>query len=124
LCPFEAVPDNSTKKTKSFGLRFAPDLRADLDEAAKASGLNSPEALRIAAEAMVAAYRKVGRIPRDMEIRQAIIGDAADLASLVERLQAVAESQSPYLTNNKKPPKPASREASTGPVALVSDRPA
>jgi antitoxin component of RelBE/YafQ-DinJ toxin-antitoxin module len=112
------------KKTSQIILRLDPELDRQFRNAINSSGMSIAEALRAAAEAMVTAHRKHGRIPKDMEIRQDHIGDLLDVNELLGRVQAVAEAQALYTTNNKKPPKPASREASTGPVALVSDRPA
>jgi hypothetical protein len=115
------------KKSDSFGVRFDPELRSELEKAAGASDMTSAEALRLAAKAMITAYAKYGRIPKDMEIRQAHIGDMLDLNELLSRVQAVAEGQAVYhaLPQPKKPPgRPSPKEGGTGPVVLVSDRPA
>lgn len=67
------------------------------DEALAASGMTPQDALRMAAQAMVIAHLKFGKIPRDMEIRQAQIGNMDDMRDLLRRAIAIGESQqAPY----------------------------
>lgn len=114
------------KKSDPFGVRFdSEEQRLRFAEACDASGLAPAEALRIAAQAMVTAYSKFGRIPRDMEIRQAQIGDNSDMEDLLRRAVTLGEqAHAPYRID--KPPKDhnKSRPHGAGPDALVSDQPA
>jgi antitoxin component of RelBE/YafQ-DinJ toxin-antitoxin module len=68
------------KKTAQIILRLDPELDAQFREVIDLSGLTITEALRSAASAMVGAHKRLGRIPKDMEIRQAQV----DLSSPAE----------------------------------------
>lgn len=125
------MPPKRAKKTETFGLRFEPELRARFNEAVAASDMTPAEALRIAAQAMVVAYLTLGKIPRDMEVKQAQIGNVEDIHGLLERVRAIAESQGPYFAHKPKtgqltptppgkPPDKSQRHRGDGPRRAVS----
>ena len=109
------------KKSDPFGVRFDSDeQRRRFVEACEGSGLAPADALRMGAQAMVIAFQRFGKIPRDMEIRQAQIGDIGDMQDLLRRAVAIGEkTQGPYiLPKSTKPPnKP--RPHGAGPDADV-----
>lgn len=110
------VTATAPKKTDQIFLRLDGELGLQFGRAVKASGLSPQDALRMGAQAMVTAFLKFGKIPRDMEIRQAQIGDPVDMQDLLRRAVAIGEkSQAPYLI--EKPPKPPvkSRKHGAGP---------
>lgn len=69
------MPDPKPKKTQQIILRLEPRTNRDLRAAVQASEMTIAEALRLAANAMIIAQGRFGKIPRDMEIRQAPVGD-------------------------------------------------
>lgn len=122
------------KKSQQIILRLEEGTDAALRQAVKASGLTITEALRLAANALIIASDRFGKIPRDMEIRQAQVGDIDDMKDLLRRAVAIGEGgQEPYLPAAKppvnppskpgakdKPPDKSQRHRGDGPRAKVS----
>lgn len=93
----------SAKKNQQILVRLSDELDRRFVRACEQSDISPQDALRRAAQAMVIAHEKFGRIPSDMEIRQAQIGDMTDIFSLLDRVRAVAEEQAVYETARKLP---------------------
>ncbi len=80
-------------KSDPFGVRFdSEEQRARFVEACQQSDLAPADALRMGAQAMVVAFQKFGKIPRDMEVRQAPIGAIDDMKDLLRRAVAIGEA--------------------------------
>lgn len=85
------------KKSGPVGVRFSSEEQhARFLEACTGSNVAPQDALRMAAQAMIIAYQRFGRIPRDMEIRQAQIGDTGDMQDLLRRAVAIMEENGGY----------------------------
>lgn len=69
--------------TDLFGLRINSAELVEFRQAARVSGMKPQEAMRLAITAMNAAYRRYGRIPRDMEIRQKVFDQAEPIKEAV-----------------------------------------
>ncbi len=98
--PPKSSPDQG-KKSDLIGLRLEPVLRKEFTAAAKASDLTIQDALRLAAQAMVNARQKLGRIPKDMEIRQATVGPADDAIETIRKAVEILFPGAPSLTAEK-----------------------
>lgn len=119
------------KKSEPYGVRFdTEEQRLLFAEACDKSGIAPPDALRLAAKALVACYNTNGRIPRDMRIVQdylAITEDQKRLMHAVAELGAAYELSLPPAPDGTlkpghkdKPPDKSQRHRGDGPRAKVS----
>ena len=108
------MSSETPKKTAVKGLRLEAELLAQFEAACAASNMKTEDALRMATQAMVLAYKEFGVIPKDMEIKQRLIGNMGELKDLVAA--AVAEGQARYFTGKQEPIVPAKSPAENEPL--------